>query len=383
MMHILLDSCIFRQDPQRKSAAFQALSKLGASGELTLHIPYFVKNELLTQREKEYLKHLGGLKKHLAKLVNKPLSGEIKNIVTSQLEAVKPLQSIITSWLADEFSAWSDSIHAKCHLIENHHGSKVGEAYFAGELPFRERKKRDDIPDAFIFQTVVDVSKNVNELIVVTSDKAFGEACKGMQNIVIYSTLDDFVRSESCQNALKETEVVDNFESIIEYLKAKANKITELASPKLFDELDGHAFSDPFIPDDNNEATISMLDIPSDIGLDFDVAEYYGNGIIAIPFEFEMDVVADYYIFKSDFFTLSDERANTINISEYDNRHYFEAEEEFSLTVSGRIAVTFNLLQVPNGETILNYLDNLISSMSVEVSEIDEITVNNPDYEYE
>jgi len=48
MIHVFLDSSIYRQDPLRKSAAFQALARMGNADEIALHIPYFVKHEFLT-----------------------------------------------------------------------------------------------------------------------------------------------------------------------------------------------------------------------------------------------------------------------------------------------------------------------------------------------
>ena len=96
---------------------------------------------------------------------------------------------------------------------------------------------------------------------------------------------------------------------------------------------------------------------PNYPGIDLEEAEYYGSGIIAAPFSFQTDVFGSYYIFKSDFGALTEGRAASIGISEYGNKHYYEAEEEFSVTVNGRITLTMDLSSLPNGEVSLDHLE--------------------------
>ncbi|HAW82340.1 MAG TPA: hypothetical protein DCX27_23145, partial [Balneola sp.] len=55
MLHLLIDTSVLRQDPQRKSASFLVINRLGNLGELITHIPYVVQREFLSQRENEYV----------------------------------------------------------------------------------------------------------------------------------------------------------------------------------------------------------------------------------------------------------------------------------------------------------------------------------------
>lgn len=382
MIHVLIDTSILRQDPQRKSAAFQVLAKLGNWGELTLHIPYFVRHEFLSQRKEEYSGSLWEVERVLIKVANKPLKEDLKNSLGEQLAGLQATIPNIDEWIEQEFDLWCGHVGAENHPIKEHHGQRVAEAYFSGQPPFKEAKAREDIPDAFILETVRDVLAGIEQLNVVVGDKRLREACQKLQNVIVYSTLNEFIKSDQCQEALKDTDVAENFEAICKGFNQHIDMIGEVASTKLFDELVGYTFSDPSIPDDNNEATISMLDVPTNIGLDFEESEYYGGGVIVVPFEFEMTVIADYYIFKSDYYVLDEKRAESISVSEYDNRHYYEAGEEFNLAVRGKIAISLYLATVPPGKKVSDYIDAVTENSKIEVSEIEDVSVIHDEESY-
>lgn len=382
MLHVLLDTNILRQDPQRKSAAFQVLGRLGNAGSLKIHIPYLVRKEFLGHREEEYVEPLQEIEKIYSKIVKKPLPTELQEDLTKQSSALIASISEVCEWVESEFKVWCDHVGAEIHEIHPHHGEKVVESYFKGELPFKKKKNRDDFPDAFILESLKDLASNVDLLNVVVADKHLRDACEKINNVKSFEKLDDFVRSNACHAVFQDAEVADNFEIIMDKLKHKAGEVGEEASNKIFDELVGYTFSDSSIPDDNNEATISILDVPIDAGLKWDEAIYYGSGVLSIPFEFEMTATADYYIFKSDYYCMDEKRAESIGISEYDNRHYFEAEEDFRLVVSGSIAISLDLTRVPHEGVLLEHLDNVLDDIQIEVSEIKNISVLHPEYEY-
>lgn len=379
MINVLIDTSILRQDPQRKSAAFQVLTKMGNLGELTLHIPYFVRQEFISQRKEDYSGSLREVERILTKVVKKPLQKDLKDSLEKQLLGVQATIPSIDDWIRQEFDSWSRHVGAENHPIKEHHGERVAKAYFSGKPPFKKAKAREDMPDAFILETVRDVLTVVECLNIVVGDKRLKAGCEQLKNTIVYSTLDEFIKSNQCREALIETDVVENFDAICEELNQHNDALKEVVYRKLFDELVGYTFSDKSIPDDNNEAMISMLDVPTNIGIDFEQVEYYGGGVIVAPFEFQMTVIAYYYIFKSDYYALDEKRAESISVSEYNNRHYYEAEEEFNLAVRGEIVITLDLASVPQGENVTNHIGVVTGNSKVEVSEIADVSVIHDD----
>lgn len=48
MIHVLLDTSIYRSDPPRRRAAFQTLAALCEAGDITLHVASIVKREFVS-----------------------------------------------------------------------------------------------------------------------------------------------------------------------------------------------------------------------------------------------------------------------------------------------------------------------------------------------
>lgn len=375
MLHVLFDTSVLRQDPQRKSAAFQVISRIGNAGELIIHIPQVVKLEFLSHRENEYLKPLEKAESGFDKVSKKPLSDSLKESLEQQGLVINESISNVKKWVHQEFKYWCGHVGAEIYEIESHHSSNVFNSYFKGVLPFKSVKNRADLPDAFIFECVKDVARKVDKLKVIVNDKKLRETCDTLENITTFNSLDDFVKSEDFREVVKDTVVTINFDTLVNELKKQVPNIESSASRKIFDSLVGYSFSDPIIPDDNNEATISMLDVPEDAGLIWGDAEYYGSGIVNIPFEFEMTTLAYYYIFKPDWYSMDENRADSIGISEYGNRHYFEAEEEFEVIVQGAIAISLDITRANSEIEFLEALPDLISTIEIDISEIEEVSV--------
>lgn len=375
MLHILIDTNILDKDPQRKSAAFQVVSRVGNAGELAIHIPQVVKLEFLSHRENEYLKPLEKAKLGIEKISKKPLSDSLKGSLEQQETDINNSISDVKNWLHKEFEYWCAHSGAEVYQIENHHSSNVFDSYFSGSPPFKSVKNKNDLPDAFIFESIKDVANEVNELNVIVADKKMRETCNMLDNVTTFESLDNFVKTDDFSKLVKDTVVDQNFDILIDELEKQSFQIEDRAANKIFDALTGYTFSDPIIPDDNNEATISMLDVPEDAGLIWGEAVYYGSGIVDIPFKFEMTTLVYYHIFKSDWYIIDEERAKSINVSEYGNRHYFEAEEEFDVLVKGSIALSLNLSKAETDAKFLEELTNLISNMEIETSEIEDVSI--------
>lgn len=375
MLHLLIDTSVLRRDPQRKSAAFQALARIGNAGGVTTYIPEVVRREFLGYREDEYLSPVESIKKHLEKLRRKPGPEAVIKVLESHLAGADMMHDALRGWVVTEFDLWCGRIGVEIAPVKGHHGQAVLDSYFGGTPPFKEKKNRDDFPDAFILESIRDVAAAVDELHVVIDDHALRKAAVAIDAVVAYESLDRFILSDKCQSIQKDAAAAENFEAIVEELKTQEEEIGHAASTKLFDELVGYTFTDPSIPDDNHEASIEMLDVPVDIGLDWEEAEYYGDGIISVPFDFNTWVLAGYYIFKGDYYSIDEDRMEHIGISEYGNRHYYEAQEEFQLNVIGKLALSLDLAALEHDNFFIQNLDDVLEKISVEASEIEEVTV--------
>jgi len=58
LIHIVLDTNIYRNNPGRNNLNFQAIEKLANAGWLKLHVPYVVEREFQTQQREIYSRDL-------------------------------------------------------------------------------------------------------------------------------------------------------------------------------------------------------------------------------------------------------------------------------------------------------------------------------------
>lgn len=307
MIHIVLDTNIYRSNPARDNLHFRALEKLSKASSLCLHIPYVVLREFQTQQRELYSKDLEKAVSGLAGLSRKVLDEDIlERLASAKAELERESENILSS-AESQITKWADSIGAKVHPLCLDQANLALEAYFQGKPPLKAVKNREDIPDSFIVQSVLKLREVHNPIHMVAGDKKVKEAFANEENINTYESLSDLIESDLIQNELKEVDLIDNIDSLVAAMQRFENENSEIQcfiSRNIGDSIVWETFSDPSIPDDNHEATINSYGEAEKIELDFSEAGYYGNGQFGIPFKLRISVLADYYIFKSDYYCM-------------------------------------------------------------------------------
>jgi hypothetical protein len=74
MIHVLIDTSIYRKDPRRQKIELQTIARMADAGIITLHIPHVVLHEFATWLQAEYTNHLRDIKKALKSIEGLPLS---------------------------------------------------------------------------------------------------------------------------------------------------------------------------------------------------------------------------------------------------------------------------------------------------------------------
>lgn len=372
MIHVVLDTNIYRKNPARDNLHFKALEKLSKAGFLRLHIPYVVLREHQTQQREVSSKDLEKAISGLSSLIRKPLDKDIyDDLNTTKSDLEKNKENILSS-AENQIVTWAVSINANVIPLCEQQAHLAFEAYFKGTAPLKSLKNREDIPDSFIVQSILKLHDDHEQTYVIADDNKVREAFADYENINTYESLSEFIDNDLIQNELIEVDLIDNIDSLITILegneKDSAN-IHKFISENIGEFIAWSAFYDSTIPDDNNEATITGYYDAENIKFDFPEISYYGNGQFGIPFSLNITVQAYYYIFKQDYYSIDPETRRLPSISDH-NDHYFEAEEEFQLSVSGLVSITLDT----NNINLDNLSENIIKN-SFEIDEISNITV--------
>ena len=196
---------------------------------------------------------------------------------------------------------WGESINAVRHPLCLEQATDALEAYFQGKPPLKVKKVRDDIPDSFLVRAIQKIFKENGDVCLVAEDKKVQESFDENDKVTVYKSLAEFIESDGIQSELKDIDVLKNLEkiesAIIEF-ESEYGEISSAVSKDICKKILWETISDPSIPDDNHEASISSYYEPEDVDLDLSDISYYGNGSFGVPFTLKMKVGAIYYIFQ-------------------------------------------------------------------------------------
>lgn len=370
LIHVVLDTNIYRNNPSRDNLHFKALEKLSKAGVIRLHIPYVVMREFQTQQREIYSKDLMKAISGLSGLSRKLLDADILDKLKALKNELDNESENILSNAENQITHWANDIEANLYPLCLDQTNAALEAYFQGSPPLKSIKAREDIPDSFIVQSIYKLNGENNGIHVVAGDGKVRDAFINEDTINTYDSLSGLIETELIQNELKDIDLIDNIGPIVEAIQQHENEESEILSficNNIGEAIVWKTFTDQSIPDDNNEATINSYCEAEDIELDFSEIGYYGNGQFGIPFSLKIVVLATYYIFKSDFYCMDSDKEHVPSVTDH-NDHYFEAEDEFELNVYGLVSIT-----VDRDNINLKEFSQSIVEDSVKIDEITDI----------
>lgn len=373
-MHLVIDSSIYRSDPRRRSAGLRAITRLTAAASISLHVPHYVYKEFVTQQEEQLKRAVDKIRHGATSLKELTDDQKITSTVEAVLERAETLQTNLVACATEQFDSWIAETNAIIHLPRQDHAQRVTDAYFGGTPPFAARKSRRDIPDAFIYETIKDLLAEYHELQVVVADAKLRKACATLPNVQAYETIDEFIATPACQALLTEANAAANIERVRARLPQDTEIFNGALETHIIDALHGMTIHDQDIPDDNHEGRVEMVGEPRDTMFQFGDVEYYGGGTLAIPFRTRIECELGYYIFKSEYYVIPDDRAENISVSDW-NDHYFEASETYNLNVEGRLITKLAVEELQSANLEDQDISALINDADKTV-EIDEATAH-------
>jgi hypothetical protein len=342
-MHVLLDTSIYRRDPKRRSAGFQALIALCKENAITLHVPTIVRRELITHLAPEAEGLLDETIRKLRDLARSDGPDEARRTLKNSIDELEKLVGKYGKHVEESFNIWLRDTQAVLHELRPECTSDVLDSYFSGVPPFKNRKNRDDFPDAFIWQIVNDVAGQQEKLFVIVADNNLRNAIRSISKTVVFETLDAFIQSQEVQELFPDSFIHNHANEIIGIFERDTAFLSNALYEVAVAEVEGTKISHR----DDDEADI--VDISKIHGAVFDCTDawYYGQNIFRIGFEAEFDATLDYVMLKSALFKISDEEADIIEIQGPEgNESYMWVRENCILKTSGMLAISVDIPQL-------------------------------------
>lgn len=215
-IRLCLDTNILHQEGL-SSQRMQILKKLIDDSKVLLTIPEIVVREYaskLIEYAEEDIQKIDKSVKNLQK------RGLLESFTSAYEGACTSLIRRDMNSIEDKLNRWLAVYSVDVFSMGNTSVPSLFESYFSGTGAFKAKKRRDDIPDALIYDGISQLSKD-GELCVAVKDTYLKSKFEALANVKCYENLDEFLSREDIKSALAE---IDNKDSkigeLIRYMEA-------------------------------------------------------------------------------------------------------------------------------------------------------------------
>jgi len=338
MLHVVLDTTAYKEDPQRKRAGFQALGQLCQQGAIVLHIPSIVRREFISHLGHDLENVLEETVRSVRRLQRIDEPADSKARADHVAGELSQLAGTYARDVENRFDQWVGNIGALLHDVPADCLNEVLEQYFAGQGPFKKVKNREDFPDAFIWHTVRQIAAD-HKSYVVCADNNLRAAIAKLPDVDVFENLDALIESQIVQDLFPDnfirrhsTEILGLFEDDQRFLEREllALLTAELTSSHI-------SYRDDDSADITDVSRISTLEF------DFLSARQYGSDVFRVPFEASVEITLDYFLLKTTYYEMPDWESQWIDIGDSDwNESYMHVTEQETLELTGVLAISLD-----------------------------------------
>lgn len=371
--NVFIDTSALPQNPNHLGPAYDRLVALSGLRVVKVHISYVVVHELASIYAENLSKYVDEAKKYLRKITKQDWTKDFINhkALISYNDYLDEIAENLKVNIDSKVSEVLSSLGADIYGVDKTHGHLVVQSYFDGTDPFKKIKRKDDFPDAFIYQCASDLSQIAGELHCIVSDNALRSALSRLDNVVVYNNIYEFVMSPMVEEKIlaieKEKAWKDTFSDIKPLLSEHEDELKSYVQFSIINELAGKTVSHEQIIDDNNEGLITSVDEPSNISFYWEDVTEIGPGTALIPFSLDSNAYIEFPVYRGDAYDVP--AGVSVSYQDPERYSYFDAEGEINLSAEGQLAITFPN-QIDNDEGLLNV--EYYSIDDVEVTSIQE-----------
>lgn len=333
MIRILLDTNILHQEGLQ-SSRFQVLQRLIKSYVVCLFIPEMVlkeyKSKKLDQAESELKKISSALESLNRKSIIDKDKFVVRQFTNFLSSSIKEVNRSVDSWVAEN--------KVVVPLISETSIEDIFKSYFSGTGAFRNKKQREDIPDAVILDAIEKLAEE-GELLVVAKDGALIEAIKDIDNVVLFKDLTEVIDIPQLKEPLAELNASERkVTSIIETLSTydSSYEISEYLTNNYLVEVEGF-YGEDFVELPYDLSNIGLTDHEVRVlnlnDVSIDSPRYLGNGKFAYSLSADCDAELSFYCENDAYESLSYEYRKALSKS--------EVEGLSDVKVTGSVEVIF------------------------------------------
>lgn len=366
-INLFIDTNILKAEPFYKNEEYESLKILIEKNIIKIYLPYIVENEYLTQLKDPYIKEIKQIISHLNTLKRKHAIDTDK--INAYVEEMEKLRNSTLDNINKDFEEnFCKKLSVEKLEIDKHHSLEVFKKYFDGLTPFKDIKSRQDLPDGFIFEAILDKKASNTNTVVILKDGELLNACKN-NDIFTFTSLKEFIKNENIQKILIDYQSgEESKKKFLKYLE-KYEIINDILPSLEISELEGKDIRDYSIPSDNHIANITCIGDIDNINCDFNNPISFGNNKIGIPISFAIEVEAYMFVFKADYY--SNDELSSLSCEEW-NDHYVSVDKTFLLELDSVVILNITNIDFTNPDIDF---DIVVNDVKYELNSIDKIKV--------
>ena len=313
-------------------------SRLAKANQIRLYIPYVVEREFVTFLEQVQRKRIEKAINALTAASNYALIGPRTANLATSLDAIRSSIDQIVSERGAAFVDWLNQNEARRMGLTLDQTVKAMEAYFAGLPPLKQPKSRKDIPDSFIFQSVLELhADHPSDFGTVVEDGPLRTAlCDA--GIECWSSLREFLTSSKGQSLVAEEFITTNKRVACEHVRSitrsKSSEIAVLLEENLLSMAGSIIYGDS-LPGENGEIYFTSIDVPFEV--EVDSIEYLGEFIFIADLTARVELMYEFVVSNFDAIDLEDSDYGLSRL----NKHYQLAETSDIFRFSASLQIRF------------------------------------------
>lgn len=294
MLKIFFDTNILHQEGLQ-SARMQVLQRLIKANEVQLILSELVIEEYRSKRisnaEEEFQKIINSIEKiKRNNLINDNIWMLSHSLQKMYKETIKNINDEIDDWIINN--------GIEVYNISKTCIEKLFKDYFQGNGAFREKKKKDDIPDAVIFDAIESLARE-NTLYVIVKDIGLIKAIEEIKSVKYLNSLEEFLKIEKIKKTIESLNKENSkIEKILLYLNSidcnvnLASYYEEVGMESLSYKYEAETIQLSYEFDDIDVKNTTLKATVTDDYDDFltSNASYLGNNKFSLTYRLDIDV---------------------------------------------------------------------------------------------
>lgn len=366
MKKIFIDTTEYKSDKSRLSKPFGQLAQLSIFNYIQIHISQINVHEIETTIVDAIRKSSETVLDAISKVSHYGLDESFHDSLGGHKKINdKWFQDASNSAIA-KFKDWMAESKVVIHEIKPEDGQQVMKSYFHGVPPFQNKKNREDIPDAFVWQVLDRLSMEEGQVYFVSADNNFrSKVQKSFSNFITTPTLKDLFELpeikllvEDWDNFTKQANSEALKELIEQEIKVQKREIALEANRLIEYQLLGTSFKDGL---DNLQGVITDVRVSGRLNVYTDYIQMasYPSVYINVDDEVELTVSSSLPITGNRYGARSGNFDSVISLSENSSDTHELGENYVLINLHAEFVIELTSLNMGCGkEEVIDAFEN-------------------------